>query len=320
VSERPKVLLIDVDETCRESLRRLNLEVSFVEQPLNLDQIIEAPLSPSPLLIICGAREDFQIAQLNELAQALRGSYPNCPSFLTMSDRRRFHRKDFQKNGFTEAFLLPADITVFQETLKLVISEATKGQIKFYKSVNVVDIVPEAVLDFDLYIFMPTNKKYVKYSSATRALDAKRAERLARYQVASIYVTTDQLPSFYKFTAEQLRKLGQEGGMSSTEREAHRERAVRDLLTGLFHETSDEVGFEQGRETLNDCKEIVKSYISYNQDKSAWYEKLMASVASQDGAYNRAANVATYAALFRSAWASVIPKKWRLSVCCTTSA
>lgn len=298
MSTSRRLLLVALETACKEPLFKMDLKMDFVEVPLDFEVIMDNPLNPPPVAIICGAPEPVNIAQLNETAQLLRTTYPDCPIFLLLADRKDFHRKDFQKNGFTDAFLLHNDGEIFAETLKFVVSEATKGEVKFFKSVNLVDITPETVLGFDLYLYMPSNGKHVKFASGTHALDKKRAARLATYHVQTMQITTDQVQSFYKFTAEQLRSLGNGSGLSLTEQKEKRERAIRNLLTGLFHDIPGEDGFDKGREIVTDCKAIVKTYISQNKEKAAWYERLMASVGGQNSFYSRAANVSTYCSLF----------------------
>jgi len=46
--------------------------------------------------------------------------------------------------------------------LKDDLSLASKGQIKSYKAVKLLDLAPGVNLDFDVSMYMPANKKYIK--------------------------------------------------------------------------------------------------------------------------------------------------------------
>lgn len=255
----------------------------------------EEPLSPMPAAILCGP--PMEGMQTSEVAQALRMIYPTTPIFYITSDRSSFNRKQFQKNGFTDAFLLPADQLILIETVKRLL--AAIGQIKSFRTVRLMDISSENVLGFDLYLQLPVNKKYIKYASASDVLSDARARRLKEMHVQVASVSEDQISKFYQFTAAQLKKLNSNSGVSETEKKERRESAVRSLFSGIFGEDSKDDTISQGRGMMTDCQEIIKSYILDEcETPAAWLDKIMNVSATGGGAYNHSANVSTYAALF----------------------
>lgn len=268
------------------------------KQAFEAEALMNEPLSPAPQIVLCGS----QTADVSpmEAAQVLRMQNPDVQVYFVTSSRAGFDRKVLKKNGFNDAFLLPSDIKILAVDMKDRISEFSQGEIKSYRSVRLIDVKPESKLDFDVHVFLPANNKYVKVVGSGRKLDEKRAEKLSKHAVGSVYVESSQMQSFYKFAAEQLKNINTGGNMSETERQQKRQQAVRDLLGRLFNDPlGSEDSLASGRQMVQDCQEIIKSYVlSGNLEKNSWYEKLMTMTGNESNAYSHAANVSTWAAFF----------------------
>jgi len=294
-----QIILTGLSDEVVKLIRGFSLGISTKEIEFDLNQFIENPITPTPLVLICGTAhmEQPNEAYINEMAQGLRISHADIPIYYVTTIRNGFNRAVAQKNGFTDAFLLPHDRNSLEQALQLAVAKFSPLASTFYKSVNIVDLIPGTVLGFDVYLHLPNNCKHIRIAAGDKPLDKKRTEKLLQHKVHSVQVTMNQIENFYKFTASQLRTLGDGNGLSATEKQEKRERAVRDLLGGIFQDSED--GFSRGKAVVDDCKEIVKAYICANKDsKNSWYEKLMSNLNSMGNSYNHAANVATYCALF----------------------
>jgi HD-GYP domain-containing protein (c-di-GMP phosphodiesterase class II) len=288
------IALIGMDPICAKLIIETNPDVNFASHPY-ADNLFEAPISPEPAILLCGPPTD-QMAPA-EVAQSLRMLYPTTPIYFVTKVRQAFHRVNLIKNGFSDAFLLPNDTSILQVSLTRDLSHATSGKVKALRTVQLIDVPPGAVLGFDLYLYFPANKRHIKYVSSTDSLDEKRAQRLVDHKVQSALVSEDQIKDFYSFTASQLRNMGG-SAMSETEKKEKRERAVRDLLSGMFSESSKDDTLTQGRQIMADCQEIVKSYMAQGESKNPWYNRFLEVSASGENSYSHSANVSTFAALF----------------------
>ncbi len=85
-----------------------------------------------------------------EVGQSLRMLYPKATIYFLTSIRPDFHRRNLQKNGFTDAFLLPSDDAIFKSTLRREVSMLTSGAIKSYRAMQLIDLAPTSVLGFDV--------------------------------------------------------------------------------------------------------------------------------------------------------------------------
>lgn len=289
----PMTLALGIDKTVIDFLNKEIKECNLMTSIYGQDSL-EVAISPAPTLILCG--QPNAGTETVEVAQSLRMIYPKIPIFFVSVDRTTFNRKQFQKNGFNDAFLLPSDQAIFSENVKKII--AAFGELKVYKNVKLIDIPSDSVLGFDLYLHLQANDKYVKYASATDSLDEKRSQRLRKNNVMLASVSEDQMSDFYKFTANQLKKIGS-SARSETEKKELREDAIRNLFTGIFGEVEKGDTISHGREVINDCQEIIKMYIlSENESSSQIYNKMLSISNGVDGAYAHSSNVSTYATLF----------------------
>ncbi len=81
-------------------------------------------MNPEPLAIFCGPAPEG--LALSEVAQALRMQYQTVPIYFVTGIRAGFERKDFKKNGFTDAFLIPLESTLVNEVIRDVIARSSR--------------------------------------------------------------------------------------------------------------------------------------------------------------------------------------------------
>lgn len=287
-------LALAVDAALTASLETELASLASVQKDGYDMKYFESPLETAPLAILCGPSEEMSSM---EVAQSLRMIYPDAPLFFMSVDRSSFDRKSLQKNGFTDAYLWPADKLLVIETLRRLI--AAHSDIKVFRTVRILDIPAESTLGFDLYVHLPANNKYLKYAAASDVLNESRLQRLQDRQIQSAAVSEDQIKQFYQFVAAQLKNLNSSSAISETEKTERRQGAVRDLFSGIFGDSGKDDTLGKGRQVMADCQEIIKSYIM-NECESPirWMDKFFGVTASSGDTYNRAANISTYAALF----------------------
>ncbi len=285
------LLTIGIEPEVEQFILDLLNKTNVTKMEMNMDHMLET-VTPRPALVISGPpTKDFSP---NELAQTLRMQYHDVPIYLICTARDGFERKDFIKNGFTDAFLLPLDAHRLKTTINESLALASSGAIVVYRPVKIIDLEPGTTLDFDTSVYLPTNNKYVKLSHKGDALDAEKIEKIKKSKMNTIFVPADQMQSFYSYSAKRLRTL-EKTSMSETERKEKLSAAVRDLMSGLFTQTVS--SFESGQAILKDCSQIVKSYIMQGAE-SEWYTRIQQVLGEKGDHYSHSSNVSTLAALF----------------------
>ncbi len=291
-----RVLVCGLDPVTRPFLEAFLPREQTIEVPYDLEKLAETSYDPPPVLLIFGTPPDG--VDLIEAAQVARMQFRTQAIYHLTSSRTGFDRRDFQKNGFTDAFLLPVDQTAASQTIREELSKATEGAMRSYRRVQLVDIRPNERLDFDTYVYMPMNKKHLRMSAAGDELDPKQHEKLTKSGINAVHVTSDQIQQFYAFTAQKLRTLQKGEGLSETERKDRMTNAIRNLMASVFNDSSSDATLESGRGILSDCQQIVKNFIVSGAAEASWYEKMLQATGAESGSYNHSGNVATFAALF----------------------
>lgn len=306
-SEKPKLVTVGLSSSM-SSLLKAGLDIfEKIEHPYS-QQIIEEPVDGAIAALLCGPpMESFSVV---EVGQSLRMLYPEKSIYFVTDNRLGFDRKEFQKNGFTEAFLLPNDMSLLTATLQRDASLASDGKIKSFRPVQLGDIEPDTVLGFDVYIYLPANNRRIRYVSGNESLGAERAKKLQKHQHQSILVSEDEMPKFYQYTAQQLKKITNDTKISETERAEKRQRAVRELLTDFFADPGKGDNIEHGRQILADCQEVIKAYILDGPDGlGSWYARVLAFSNADSTTYSHASNTSTIAALLSIATGFGDPKE-----------
>lgn len=291
-----RVLICGLDSVCRPLLDKFVAPEQIFEVPYNIEKFSEMKITPEPLILIFGTPPSG--VNLIEAAQVARMQYPNQPIYYLTANRANFEREEFLKNGFTDAFLIPIDLEIVTQAVKDEFSRASKGAIRSYRSVQLLDLRPNETLNFDTYLYMPMNKKHIKLSESGDELDPVKYEKLTKSGVNSVHVTSDQIHNFYAFAATKLRALQKGEGLSETERKERMTGAIRNLMASVFNDSSSDATIESGRSVVTDCQEIVKSFITEGADKNSWYSKMLHVTGAESGTYNHSGNVATFGALF----------------------
>jgi HD-GYP domain-containing protein (c-di-GMP phosphodiesterase class II) len=287
----PPVLTVGLPGEIENLIKDLLKNASVLSIPLDMDAII-AEVNPKPCFVISGPPKADLPA--NEIAQSLRMQFQEIPLFLCCTQKEGFERKNFIKNGFTDAFLLPMDLANLRASISDQLAEASKGEIRIFRPVKIIDLEPGATLDFETHIFLPANKRYIKLSASGDSLETDRIDRIKKSKFSTIQVPAEQMKHFYSYSAKRLRDLGS-AAISVTEKREKLSGAVRDLISGLFSEQTS--SFETGQSMMKDCGEIVKTYIIEGAE-SEWYSRIQSVLGERGDSYSHSANVSTLAALF----------------------
>jgi len=290
-------LTVWIDPICHETIERVLAGTEIVARGDDFNDIIENPMKPPPHLIICGPSNNGTSSI--EVAQVLTMNYPDSVVIYATANKTGYNRSILRKNGFKDAFVIPFELAEFEKFLQDNVISA-RAEVS-YRSVKMLDLKANVSMDFDTYVFLPLNKKYVKLSASGGGLRSEQLDRLGE-EVSSLHIRKSDLKKFYSFTAQQLVHLGK-SEMSATEKKEKAQQAIRTIVGDLFADTTadenGDSGFESGRMLLDDCREIIKSFISGSPEKpNSLFERLMSMSQDDSSTYSSAMNVSTLASLF----------------------
>lgn len=242
--------------------------------------------------IFCGPNLDGMAGI--ELAQVLLNQCPSALKYYVTINTERYEPRLLVKNGFTASYIVPMDLAL----LKKAIAEnlkTMKEKERSYRTVKLVDLQAGEPLEFDTFLYLPRNNKYIRYTGAHQPVEKEKLDKLESRSMNTLWVDHRDMNKFYQYSARKLRELG-EGAVSSTEKGEKLKNSVRGLFSDIF-DVSVKADFDQGRETIRQCESIISNYITKGVT-SNWYRKLLASIGEGGDTYNHASTVSTFAALF----------------------
>lgn len=232
-----------------------------------------------------------------EIAQTLKNQCPETYKVFITRDMAAFQPSILIKNGFSSVFALPQDSDLLKRELRQNVMSVVSNM-KDLRAVKLDDVGAGEKLQFETYVFLPLNQRYVRFSAADREIEENRIKRLNEQKMNTLFVEQKEMGKFYQYAAKKLRDLtGDNKAMSETERQAKREEKVRNLFVSIFDTAGGDGGFEGGRQIIENCQGIISNFVT-NGASSNWYEKLMATVGDKADTYSHASRVSTFAALF----------------------
>lgn len=238
----------------------------------------------SPDLVLVGTPPEG--VNLTEVGQILRMNFPDNLIYAITRDRKKYFRKLAIKNGFSDSFLYPLESSAIKRALQLALRIASKGAIKAYRPVRVLDLKVGSPLPVGLFVFLPMNAKYIPFLPAGDPLTEDHYRRLVGHKVDTVYVNIDEMPEFYKYA----------GFKSLTERRHILEDRFRIAMSGLFRGAEVPL-IEEGKHFVEECKKAVSDCIlDFPPEKLA--AQVFATMGDVADHYNHALNTSTYAALF----------------------
>lgn len=241
--------------------------------------------------IFCGA----SLSGVNgiEMAQVLQNQCPATPKVFVTLDAMSFTARELTKNGFNEVFFLPLDNLVLK---KFLLEQVVAGSAeRTFRPVRIFDIAPGTVLEFDTYVFLPLNNKYVRLSAANQAIDQEKLDKLNAHHVSSIFVDQKDMAKFYAYAGSRLRDPGS-GALSATERQERLRESVRSIFSFIF-DASIKSDFNEAKSAMETVGKIISNYIT-RSTTSDWYDRFLTAFGETGDTYTHIANVSTLAALF----------------------
>ena len=263
-SKQTTVLCLGFAEEMLKDISETWPQLQFLSKPYNFENAFEQDIENEPMAILCG--DPIEGMALEEAAQALRMQFPSAGIYLIVSDRSYFQRRLYIKNGMTDVFLWPIEKDVFENVFSDVFAQNSSGELKLYRSVRLSDFGPEAVPDFDTFVYMPANKKYVRISCKGRALDEKKLLQLGQKNLSSLYIDREETDKFNAFAKQRLEKKGSKNTTSQTARREETLVELRDVFTEIISE-KEEKSIERGRILLDRCLKVISHFdLASNDD------------------------------------------------------
>ncbi|MCB9073581.1 MAG: HD domain-containing protein [Bdellovibrionaceae bacterium] len=254
---------------------------------------IDGQLNEEISAVICGT--EFSEISANEIAQSLRMLNGSLEIYFVSSKQEKFDTTQLGKDGIKTCFLFPLDEDRMAEELVRIRSKTT-GE-RLFQTVCFADLAPGETLDFDIFLYMPANKKYLKLVKKENSLSSSQYQRMTVNNRQKAHVLLSDVSKFYDFTAKHLLSVNSDSKISETEKREQLKKSVRVLLTDLFSASEDLATLSGRRSTMANAKQIVRKFI----EKSGQVDiknAINAQVGEQNNGDAHLTNLSVYASLF----------------------
>jgi HD-GYP domain-containing protein (c-di-GMP phosphodiesterase class II) len=156
-------------------------------------------------------------------------------------------------------------------------------------------LIPDTVLPFDIFIYMPIQKKTLKFRNQGSEILAAEVARLKEKGVTHVYVRAEDRERYEAYVAQQISEQVSHEHPGSAQRDR-----LKDATRGLFKAIleDDDISPKEATERCGTVvRKIVDEVVPENQSKA--YHKLVEFI-DQSGAddLDHGLNVSTYAVIF----------------------
>lgn len=268
---------------------------SHVILPYDEEKMMDPP-EVAPSCVLCFSSRGGMSSI--EIAQTLRMSMPSLPMFYIALEPNEFDKKGLIKNGFSNAFLLPWENSELASAMKEQMLYSSVPEMKDYRPVKIVDLIPETVLSFGTRIYLPSNQKFVTFGREGEEIGAEKLSKLHDRGQNTLFVHKDDLDKFHAYTVEAFKAAGR-AGISATEKEARLKNGIRELVSEMFVQDAQTSTFGRSNALMQELIEVVKTLIS--EDSPGLLAKIEQMINQESDFYGHLSRVATYATIFAMA-------------------
>ena len=243
-------------------------------------------------IILCGS--GIQDLSSIEMGQVLQNQCPETPKSYLTSESAYYEPRLLIKNGFTSAYSFPLDLGEFKREMNEKVFVHHRKD-KVFRTVRVVDLSSGDQLGFETYLYLPRNKKHIRYTASNAPVAQEKIEKLREHSMGQLHVDARDINKFYQYSARKMKDLGKLA-VSSTEAQEKLRSGVRTLFNDIF-DSSIKADFDHGKEQIKQCESLISNYVT-NGASSNWYTKLLSALGESGDTYNHASNVSVFASLF----------------------
>lgn len=304
-----EILTLGLEDPAKEELREAFSQYRMKEAPATLATVMSPPVD-RPLMVVCGPR--FSDVSVEEVAQSLRLCFRLQPIYYLASTKKAYDRKGLLKNGFTDAMLLNMDLRSFKRIMMNGMINAG-GEGTPYRRVSLNDLASNEPFEFDIFIYLPANQRFMLFHRKGIAWDSEKRLKLASQGVNTIFVKADEYGLFEGFVQRRNVDPNSSTYLTTTEGIDRYFNEVRALLAATLNLTARDVTIGNGADLLAGAQKIVDTYV-FGEQPGSWMERTLALVDQWiDSVYSHDALVGCFSAFFAQALDLPIPSDLALA-------
>ncbi|MBF0298658.1 MAG: HD domain-containing protein [Oligoflexia bacterium] len=126
-----------------------------------------------------------------------------------------------------------------------------------YKQIQLLDILPNQILGLDIYLYLPTNNKYVKYINASDTMDFDQLQRLKFKKINELFIKRVDIEKYNRYISSNIRALLNTNANNEEAKQKSVKVAAELIISSIDMLSSDSDIIEWN----NNCVELTKTVI-----------------------------------------------------------
>ncbi|MES2965286.1 MAG: HD domain-containing phosphohydrolase [Bdellovibrionota bacterium] len=256
---------------------------------------VEFPLDPLVAVVPLSSRSD--LISIGRAVAAYRARFPETHLLAFVSERVKFRSAEVLDLGIDAFYRLPFEEEVLINKLfEIAPVEASIRDLTFEKlmRVNVMEIENAKTLPFNVYLYLPMNRRAIMYVERGREIDDKLLRKFRENAHYNLYIQRSSLKDYLSYSASILAQGDPAAGARDRARRTGQQLAG--LMGGYF--TDDSMTEDETRMMLENLKSVVSKLGDVDQSKSDMGRAVSQFVSAQMTHFSHAQNVAAYCCLF----------------------
>lgn len=150
--------------------------------------------------------------------------------------------------------------------------------------------------NFDIYLHMPSNNKFLLYRKKNSSLNIKQITNFQKFKVYDLFVKKSEIALVRQYFSNKLKETFGSKSMPLTEKRLLLQKQVRDIFGSFFDPSLSDYG--RNRAILENCKKVAEQFILQISPNPKIYDKILAYTSQNKTNYNQAINVSVFSSLF----------------------
>ncbi|MBF0207934.1 MAG: HD domain-containing protein [Oligoflexia bacterium] len=165
-----------------------------------------------------------------------------------------------------------------------------------YKEIKLNDLIPNQILDFDIYILLPNNKKFIKYITRLNSLDDEQLLRLKCKNIVQLFIHKDEIEIYNKFISATIKENISKNNLNESQKIELIKSSARNIIENINSVTGDESAVAW----TNNCINLVKMVVTELTDTkiASSYDKLNGLLSTQPTLINHSLSVSSLGVVF----------------------
>ena len=261
--------------------------------------IPESPLSEEQNIYLFPISNQTEMSDFNELLLSIKKNSSRSLVFGVYSGKLKYKLNELYQKGFQFIFQIPFEEELFLNKLfELVPVNISDDNLSLGQliRVNILEIEKQRTSPFDIYLYLPSNRKIVHYVKENDFVDLKTIEKFKKNSHYNLYIKRQDLKKYNEFSQKLMSDIIHKSNLSESEKIKAVQQNLSRFMGPFFSE--EELSEDESQQTISNLQQLLKGLESPQKESKALLEQVQTFASQKMTHQSHSQNVATYCSLF----------------------